>query len=62
MARAPDGSILLFYDGPVDLEKLKNSLYMRRSIDGGCSWEAKLRSLALKEGAFAPCYGYHQQR
>ena len=27
-----------FYDGPVDLEKLKSSLYMRRSVDGGYGW------------------------
>ena len=38
MASVPDGSILLFYDGPVDLDKLKNPLYMRRSVDGGYSW------------------------
>jgi hypothetical protein len=54
MASVPDGSILLFYDGPVDLDKLKNPLYMRRSVDGGFSWGPE-RTIARVEGRGLHC-------
>ena len=54
MASVPDGSVLLFYDGPVDLEKLKNPLYMRRSVDGGYSWGPET-AIARVEGRSLTC-------